>query len=64
MLRTIGAYLDEKPARLVRISKDGESVTVVYETFSGVTFEEKRAVADVRELQTQMSRKRGKREFH
>ncbi len=64
LLRTIGAYLDEKPARLVKILKDGESVTVVYETISGVKFEEKLAEADVRDSAAQMSMNRGKRELH
>ena len=64
LLRAIGAYLDEKPARLVKISKDGESVIVVYETISGVKFEEKLAEADIRDSAAQMSMKRGKRELH
>ena len=64
LLRTIGAYLDEKPARLVKISKDGESVTVVYETIAGIKFEEKLAVADLHDLGAQLSMKRGRRELH
>lgn len=64
VLRTIGAYLDEKPARLVKIFKQGESLTVVYETFSGIKFEEKLALSDLRDLGTEMSMKRGKRELH
>jgi hypothetical protein len=64
ILRTIGAYLDEKPARLVKIWKNGASLTVVYETFTNVRFEEKLALADMQDLQRQMSRQRGKRELH
>jgi len=64
LLRTIGTYLDEKPARLVKISKQGDSLTVVYETFSGITFEEKLALGDLRDLEAEMSLKRGKREIH
>ena len=63
-LRTIGAYLEEKPARLVRIVKNAESVTVVYETLSGVRFEEKLDRAMLREWETSMFTKRASRGFH
>lgn len=63
LLRTIGAYLEEKPARLLKIAKDGESVTVVYETLSGIKFEEKLDGATLREWETQMFIKRGSRDF-
>jgi hypothetical protein len=63
LLRTIGAYLEEKPARLVKIVKDGESVTVVYETLSGIKFEEKLDGATLRDWETQMFIKRGSREL-
>jgi len=63
LLRTIGTYLDEKPARLVKISKQGESLTIVYETFSGIIFEEKLALGDLRDLGAEMSMRRGKREL-
>jgi hypothetical protein len=64
LLRTIGAYLEEKPARLVKIVKDGESVTVVYETLSGIKFEEKLDGATLRDWETQMFIKRGSRDLH
>jgi len=64
LLRTIGAYLEEKPARLLKIAKDGESVTVVYETLSGIKFEEKLDGATLREWETQMFIKRGSRDLH
>ena len=64
LLRTIGAYLEEKPARLVKIVKDGESVTVVYETLSGIKFEEKLDGATLRDWETQMFIKRASRGFH
>jgi hypothetical protein len=61
MLRAIGAYLDEKPARLVRIAKDGESVTIIYETLSsGIKIEEKLDGAALREWEAQMYIKRGR----
>jgi hypothetical protein len=64
LLRTIGAYLEEKPARLVKIVKDGESVTVVYETLSGIKFEEKLDGATLRDWETQMFIKRGSPDLH
>lgn len=64
LLRTIGAYLEEKPARLVKIVKRAESVTVVYETLSGVRFEEKLDRATLRDWETQMFIKRASRGFH
>jgi hypothetical protein len=63
-LRTIGAYLEEKPARLVKIAKRAESVTVVYETLSGLRFEEKLDRATLRDWETQTFIKRAARELH
>ena len=64
LLRTIGAYLEEKPARLVKIVKHAESVTVVYETLSGIRFEEKLDRVTLREWETLMFNKRASRGFH
>ena len=64
LLRTIGAYLEEKPARLVRIAKHAGSVTVVYETLSAIRFEEKLDRATLRDWETQMFIKRLSRELH
>jgi hypothetical protein len=64
LLRTIGAYLEEKPARLVKITKHAESVTVVYETLSAIRFEEKLDGATLRDWETQMFIKRGSRDLH
>ncbi|MDP2605741.1 MAG: hypothetical protein Q8S00_24630 [Deltaproteobacteria bacterium] len=63
LLRTIGAYLEEKPARLVKIVKDRESVTVIYETLSAIRFEEKLDSATLRDWETQMFIKRGSRDL-
>jgi len=63
-LRTIGEYLEEKPARLVKIAKHQESVTVVYETLSGIRFEEKLDRATLRDWETQTFIKRAARELH
>jgi hypothetical protein len=64
LLRTIGAYLEEKPARLVKIAKDGGSVTVVYETLSGIKFEEKLDGATLRDWEAQMFNKRTSHGFN
>jgi len=64
LLRTVGAYIEEKPARLVKIVKQTESVTVVYETLSGIKFEEKLDGATLRGWETQMFIKRGSRDLH
>ena len=64
LLRTIGAYLEEKPARLVKIAKHAESVTVAYETLSAIRFEEKLDRATLRDWETQMFIKRASRGFH
>ena len=64
LLRTIGAYLEEKPARLVKIAKHEESVTVVYETLSGIMFEEKLDRGTLRDWETQMFIKRAGRDLH
>jgi hypothetical protein len=63
-LRTIGAYIEEKPARLVKIAKQAESVIVVYETLSGIRFEEKLDRATLRDWETQTFIKRAARELH
>ncbi len=64
LLRTIGAYLEEKPARLVKIAKHEESVTVVYESLSGIRFEEKLDRATLRDWESQMFIKRAARDLH
>lgn len=64
LLRTIGAYLEEKPARLVKIVKHAESVTVVYETLSGIRIEEKLDRATLSDWETQMFTNRASRGFH
>lgn len=63
LLRTIGAYLEGKPARLVKIVRHEGSVTIVYETLSGVTFEEKPDRVTLCEWEAQSLVKRGGRHF-
>jgi hypothetical protein len=40
LLRTIGAYVEQKKARLVKISRSGESLVIQYKTPRGETSEE------------------------
>lgn len=40
LLRTIGAYVEQKKARLVKISRYGESLVIQYDTMAGETTEE------------------------
>lgn len=40
LLRTIGAYVEQKKARLVKISRYGESLVIQYDTIAGETTEE------------------------
>jgi hypothetical protein len=40
LLRTIGAYVEQKKARLVKISRYGESLVIQYDTVAGETTEE------------------------
>lgn len=58
MLRTIGAYVTQKPARLQKISRRDDSMTIRYETAAGENNEEVLSPADLYELGAWMSLKR------
>jgi hypothetical protein len=60
-LRTVGAYVNQKPARLLRISRKDDSITIQYQTPSGQKSEEVLSVADLYELGVWMSMKRADR---
>jgi hypothetical protein len=60
-LRIVSAYVMQKPARLQRISRKDDSITVQYETPSGEKNEEVLSVADLYELGAWMSMKRADR---
>jgi len=64
IFRTIGAYLNQKHARLLKISRSGEPVTVVYETPPGSRFEEVFAVSDLYDFWLRMYMKRAARNAH
>jgi hypothetical protein len=64
VLRTVGAYVNEKRARLLKVSRDGEPVRVEYETSSGAKLEEVFAVSDLYDFWVRMYLKRARRNEH
>lgn len=60
-LRTVGAYVNQKRARLVRIVREGESINVQYETAPGETKEEILAASDLYDFWVRMYMKRSGR---
>jgi len=61
-LRTVGAYLDRKGARLLQIQKTDNTVTIVYQAEQGHPEIEERTVASFRYLFSEMHRRRKKGE--
>lgn len=57
-LRTIGAYVSQKPARLLKISRRNDSVSIQYESLSGEKNDESLSVDDLYDLCSWMSMKR------
>jgi hypothetical protein len=67
LLRTIGAYINRKPARLVKISQEGTSAIVDYQTFFGSRNREVLTAADLYDFwfEMYMRRENGKADwFH
>jgi len=60
-LRTVGAYVNQKPARLQRISRRNDSIAIQYESPSGQKNEESLSVGDLYDLWVWMSMKRADR---
>jgi hypothetical protein len=54
LLRTIGAYINRKTARLVKISQEGTSAIVDYQTFFGSRSREVLTVADLYDFWLEM----------
>jgi UDP-N-acetylglucosamine enolpyruvyl transferase len=50
LLRTIGAYVEEKRGRLVKISRHGDSLAIQYDTVRGKRREETVSVASLYEF--------------
>ena len=60
-LRAVGAYVTQKPARLQKISRRDDSITIRYETPGGENNEEVLSMADLYDLGVRMSMKRADR---
>jgi hypothetical protein len=61
-LRTVGAYLDRKGARLLQVHKSGKTVTILYQGEQGHPQIEERSVASFYALFSEMHRRRKKAE--
>jgi len=61
-LRTVGAYLDSKGARLLQVQKNEKTVTLLYQAEQGHPKIEERSVASFYHLFSEMHRRRKKRE--
>ena len=54
LLRTIGAYVEQKKARLVKLSRYGDALVVEYDTLTGETREERVTAESLYELWAQL----------
>lgn len=54
LLRTIGAYVEQKKARLVRIARDGDSLEIEYDTVGGERRAETVSAASLYEFWAQL----------
>jgi hypothetical protein len=61
LLRTIGAYVEHKQARLVKISRYGGSLAICYETDEGKTREESVSAGSLYEFWVQLYLQRSRR---
>ena len=60
LLRTVGAYLDRKGARLLQVHKEDKTVTVLYQAEQGHPSIEERTVASFYYLFSELHRRRKK----
>jgi len=61
VLRSIGAYLNQKRAHLLRLSRDADSISVEYETSLGSILKETLAVGELYDLWVRMYLQRAER---
>ena len=61
VLRCVGAYLNQKRARLLKLRRDGESVSVEYETTLGSQFKETLVRAELYDIWVRMYMQRAER---
>lgn len=64
ILRSIGGYLSQKRARLLKISRDNDTVAIEYETSMGSQLKEILAVKDLYDLWVRMYMQREGRTTH
>jgi hypothetical protein len=64
LLRCIGAYLTQKVARLQKLSWEGDSLSVEYETSLGSRIQETLAASDLYDLWVRMYLQRASRATH
>jgi hypothetical protein len=61
VLRCIGAYLNQKRARLLKLSREAESVCIEYETSLGTNMKEMLSLSDLYDLWVRMYLQRAQR---
>jgi hypothetical protein len=61
LLRTVGAYVGQKRARLLKISWNGASIVLIYETSSQRLANEELTVSDLYDVWVRMYMKRADR---
>lgn len=61
MLRCLGGYLSQKRARLLKIARQADSVSIEYETSMGTNMKETLSVADVYDIWVRMYLQRSER---
>ncbi len=64
VLRCIGAYVNQKPARLVKLIRDLDAVTIEYETSLGTELRETFAASALYDLWVRMYMQRAERDTH
>lgn len=64
VLRCIGAYLNQKPARLVKLTRDIDGVTIEYQTSLGTLLRETIPTSALYDLWVRMYMQRAERETH
>jgi len=64
VLRCIGAYLNQKPARLIKLIRELDRVTIEYETSLGTGLRETFAASALYDLWVRMYMQRAERETH
>jgi hypothetical protein len=61
VLRCLGGYLSQKRARLVKIAREADSVSIEYETSMGTNMRETLSLADVYDIWVRMYLQRSER---